>query len=123
MQIHLKGLTKTEYQSLMNIVNYVLKSLREPQDFEEFQMWDGLRDLLMDMMRRVPEMKSKMNMTLKSDAATALYMYVDATVLPPYEAALMAQIFYQMDVQWQSKLTMIRGNMMADHAMLEGGGR
>lgn len=67
MQIHLKGMSKDEYLSLLNIVNYLMRSLREPLDFEEFQQWDALRDLMMDMMRRVPDMKKRINMTLKSD--------------------------------------------------------
>lgn len=123
MQIHLRGLTRSEWQSLMNVVNYVLKSLREPQDFEEFQLWDGLRDLLMDMMRRTPEMKGKMNLTLKESAATALYVYLDASQLPPYEQSLMMQIMGQVDLQWRSRMTMLKGNMMADQALLGGGDR
>lgn len=123
MQIHLRGLTRSEWQSLMNVVNYVLKSLREPQDFEEFQLWDGLRDLLMDMMRRIPEMKGKMNLTLKESAATALFVYVDTSQLPPYEQSLMMQIMGQVDLQWRSRMTMLKGNMMADQALLGGGDR
>lgn len=123
MQIHLRGLTRSEWQSLMNVVNYVLKSLREPQDLEEFQLWDGLRDLLMDMMRRTPEMKGKMNLTLKESAATALFVYLDTSQLPPYEQSLMMQIMGQVDLQWRSRMTMLKGNMMADQALLGGGDR
>lgn len=123
MQIHLKGMTKDEYLSLLNIVNYLMRSLREPLDFEEFQQWDALRDLMMDMMRRVPDMKKRINMTLKSDAATALYIYVDLEKLPPFEGALMAKVFEEMDKQWKARLSMIKGNIMADRALLEGGVR
>lgn len=116
MQIHLKGLTKSEWTSLMSVVNWVLKSMGEPRDFEEFQTWDALRDLLMDMMRRVPELKGRMNITLKEGAATALFRHTDALALPPYEQSLMLRVLEQMDIQWMSRMALLKGNMSAGFA-------
>lgn len=121
MQIHLKGLTKAEFRGLMSVVNWQLKNMGEPKDFGEFQQWDALRDLLMEMMRRVPEMKDKMNLTLKGEAATALYRQVDIVLLPAYEGAVMWQVMSNIDRQWQGRMTMLKGNMTAGGLKQEGG--
>lgn len=111
MQIHIR-LNKSEYQSLLNVANWVLKNQPEPRTFGEYQRQDALRGMVTEMIKRIPELKDKVNMTLKSEEATALYELTDVLGLPPYEQALMMRIFGQVDQEWQSRANMQRSNSL-----------
>lgn len=121
MQIHLR-LSKAEFQALLEVARAIAKGAAEAEDFEEFQVWDSMRELAMDMMRRVPELKDKNNVTLKDSAALTIWTVVDPLELPVYEGGVMMKLQAEIDRQWKSKKTMLDGNMRS-RAVLEGGGR
>lgn len=121
MQIKLK-LSKGEWMALLDVARAIGALARDTEDFEEFQAWDSMRVLAMEMVGRLPELKDQNSLTLKGDAALMIWTMADPMELPEYEGAVLMSIHGEIDRQWQSRKAQLQGNLKMGYE-LDGGGR
>lgn len=110
MQVKLK-LSKNEYKGLLTIVSMAMDSMGEPNDMLSFLEWDALRELSLELLKRMPDMKEKNNVTLKTEAMMVLIRKACLIMLPPYENALFLNIMKGADLQWRKRMTELKSNM------------
>lgn len=110
MQIKLK-MDRDEVRALMAVARWAMDDLGEPRDLLTFERWDALRELLMDWMRKMPELKSVNSVTLKDAVVMTLVEVVRPEMLPPYEGMVIYGVFAEADRQCMTKMTMLKSNM------------
>lgn len=111
--MHVKvKMNKNEFKGLMTIVKWVMDSMGEPGNVVDFLEWDALRELSMEMLKRIPDLKESNSVTLKDGAMIALINNTSPDLLPAYEYAVYWGLIKEVDQQWQKRMTVLKSNML-----------